>query len=113
MTNLMVIDGYRAVIQYYQEIEMLRGEFVDLNGGADFYAVDLAGLREQGRQSLKVFLDMCREDQVEPRRQYNGDIGVHVPPTLHAEIAALARAQGKSPETWVTEAIGRQLVESR
>ncbi|WP_365304943.1 toxin-antitoxin system HicB family antitoxin [uncultured Thiodictyon sp.] len=38
---------------------------------------------------------------------------MHVPPQLHAEIAALARAQGKSPEAWVTEAIGQQMIASR
>jgi predicted HicB family RNase H-like nuclease len=112
MTNLMDIDGYRATIEYDPEIEMLRGEFVDLNGGADFYAADLASLREEGRQSLKVFLDMCREDAVEPRKQYSGDIDLHLSPKLHAEIAALARAQGKSLHVWVTEAIGRNMIES-
>ena len=47
---------------------MFRGEFVDLNGGADFYATDPDGLRRQGALSLQVFLDMCREDDVQPRK---------------------------------------------
>ena len=34
-------DGYKAVIAYDPEIEMFRGEFVGLNGAADFYASDL------------------------------------------------------------------------
>ena len=41
----MEIDGYRAIIQYDPEIDMFRGEFVGLNGGADFYAKDIAGLK--------------------------------------------------------------------
>ncbi|WP_246009179.1 hypothetical protein [Vreelandella nanhaiensis] len=48
MNNLMVIDGYRAVIQYDPEIEMLRVEFVGLNGGADFYADSVSDLRKEG-----------------------------------------------------------------
>ena len=47
---------------------MFRGEFVGLNGGADFYAQDIAGLRREGAASLRVFLDMCREDGVEGGR---------------------------------------------
>lgn len=66
MMNIMEIDDYRAVIQYDPEIEMFRGEFIGLNGGADFYAADIEGLRTEGAISLKVFLEMCREDGVPP-----------------------------------------------
>ena len=47
-TNIMEIDGYHAVIQFDPEIDMFRGEFLDLNGGADFYARDVSGLRTRG-----------------------------------------------------------------
>ena len=66
MRNTMEIEGYRAVIQFDPDIDLFRGEFVGLNGGADFYAPDVAGLRREGAASLEVFLDMCREDGVEP-----------------------------------------------
>ena len=45
-------DGYKAVIAYDPEIEMFRGEFVGLNGAADFYAADLEGLKREGKISL-------------------------------------------------------------
>ena len=48
MKNTMEIDGYKAVIQFDPDIDMFRGEFIDLNGGADFYAPDIAGLRKEG-----------------------------------------------------------------
>ena len=66
MKNMMEINGYRALIQFDPDIDMFRGEFVGLNGGADFYAWDIAGLKAEGEASLKVFLAMCREDGVEP-----------------------------------------------
>ena len=49
MRNTMEIDGYRAIVQYDPEIDMFRGEFVGLNGGADFYAKDIAGLKKEVR----------------------------------------------------------------
>ena len=48
MRNTMEIEGYRAVIEFDPDIEMFRGGFVGLNGGADFYARDIAGLRREG-----------------------------------------------------------------
>lgn len=40
---------------------MLRGEFVGLNGGADFYADNVADLHREGMTSLQTFLEVCRE----------------------------------------------------
>ncbi len=67
----MEIDGYSVVMRFDPDIDMYRGEFVGLNGGADFYARDIAGLRQEGAASSRVFLDMWREDGVEPRRPTN------------------------------------------
>ena len=64
--NTMLINGVKAVIAYDADIEMFRGEFLGLNGGADFYAADVKGLRREGKISLGVFLDACAEDGVEP-----------------------------------------------
>jgi len=35
MINQMVINGVKAVITYDSDIDLFRGEFVGLNGGAD------------------------------------------------------------------------------
>ena len=103
MRNTMEIEGYRAVIRFDPDIEMFRGEFVGLNGGTDFCARDTVGLRREGAASLKVFLDMCREDGVEPRKQFSGKFNVRISPELHAEIATAAAADGKSLNQWVSD----------
>ena len=72
MMNTMEIEGYRAVIRYDPEIEMFRGEFLGLNGGADFYACDIEGLRKEGSLSLKVFLEMCGKKESNPRKRTPG-----------------------------------------
>ena len=112
MRNTMEIEGYRAVIQFDPDIDMFRGEFVGLNGGADFYARDIAGLRREGAASLEVFLDMCREDGVEPRRQFSGKFHVRSPPELHATISAAAAADGKSLNQWVVDELSASVAGS-
>ena len=103
MKNMMDIEGYRAVIHFDPDIEMFRGEFIGLNGGADFYAQDIARLRSEGAASLRVFLDMCEEDGVEPRKRFSGKFNVRVPPELHEAISAAAAADGKSLNQWVAD----------
>ncbi len=103
MMNIMEINGYRAIIKYDPEIDMFRGEFLDLNGGADFYAKTIEDLHKEAKTSLKVFLDMCKEDGVAPRKKFSGKFNLRVPPKLHATIVARATAEGKSLNQWVTD----------
>ncbi|PIE65098.1 MAG: toxin-antitoxin system HicB family antitoxin [Desulfobacterales bacterium] len=94
--NTMEIQGYKAVVKYDPEIEMFRGEFTSLNGGADFYATNIAELRKEGETSLKIFLKMCQEEGIEPKKQYSGKFNLRVSPELHADVATKAAAEGKS-----------------
>ena len=96
MMNAMEIQGYKAVIKYDPEIDMFRGEFTSLNGGADFYATNIAELRKEGETSLKVFLEMCQEEGIDPKKQYSGKFNLRVSPELHADVARKAAAEGKS-----------------
>lgn len=64
--NQLSINGYSAVVTYDPDIELFRGEFVGLNGGADFYADNINDLKKEGEISLKVFLKMCEEESIEP-----------------------------------------------
>lgn len=108
MKNMMEINGYSAVIHYDPEIRMFRGEFMGLNGGADFYATTVEGLREEGIRSLKVFLEMCSEDGVTPRREFTGRFNLRIPPDLHERIATLAKSSGKNMNAWMAEALARE-----
>jgi predicted HicB family RNase H-like nuclease len=99
----MDINGYPAVISFDPEINMFRGEFIGLNGGADFYASSVDDLRKEGEISLKTFLKMCAEEGVKPRKHFSGKFNLRVPPTLHERLAAQAAAHGKSINAWIIE----------
>lgn len=109
MINQMTINGVKAVITYDSDIDLFRGEFVGLNGGADFYAADVAGLKREGEASLRVFMDACQEDGVEPFKTFSGKFNVRIPAELHASIVSAATAQGKSLNQWIAEALGREV----
>ena len=105
MNNVMTIDGYQAVIAYDPDIQMFRGEFVGLNGGADFYAKDVKGLEKEGKVSLKVFLEACKEDGVDPRKNFSGKFVLRLDSETHEAAAIAAAANGKSLNQWAVEAI--------
>ncbi|MCC2595367.1 type II toxin-antitoxin system HicB family antitoxin [Pusillimonas sp. MFBS29] len=105
MKNIMTIGGQQAVITYDPDIEMFRGEFVGLNGGADFYAADVAGLHREGELSLNAFLDECAKRGIEPRKSFSGKFVLRVAPEIHQAAATAAAASGESLNQWVAGAI--------
>src|SRR3546814_21161170 len=105
MNNTRIIGGRQAVINYDPDIEMFRGEFVGLNGGADFYAVDVAGLHREGKASLDAFLDEYAKRGIEPRKSFSGKFMLRVVPDVHEAATIAAAASGESLNQWVADAI--------
>jgi predicted HicB family RNase H-like nuclease len=103
--NTMMIDNYQAVITFDPDIQMFRGEFLGLNGGADFYAKDVEGLQREGKMSLQVFLDACVEDGVDPRKHFSGKFSLRVNPSIHEAAAIAAAAHGQSLNQWAEDAL--------
>ena len=103
--NIMTVEDHKAKIEYDPEIDMFRGEILGLNGGADFYGKTPDELRLEFKNSLKVFLEVCKEKGIEPYKEYSGKFNLRIPPELHAEISSKASAEGKSLNQWIVETL--------
>lgn len=108
--NTMTVDGCNAKIEYDEDLDMFRGEILGLNGGADFYGKTPKELRTEFKKSLHVFLDVCREKGIEPRRNYSGKFNLRISPDLHERLAIVAQAEGKSINTIAQEALEHRVV---
>lgn len=111
MKNIMEVDGHKAVIGFDPDLAMFRGEFLGLNGGADFYADSVAKLEEEARISLRVFLEECQERGLEPFRNFSGRFNLRIDPQLHEAVAAAAAAAQQSMNDWVAGKIEQAVKE--
>ena len=107
--NLMTFDGFSAKIEYDSDTDLFRGEILGLNGGADFYGVNPEELRQEFKRSLNVFLEVCKEKGIEPRKQFSGKFNLRIPPELHERLAMAAQAQGKSLNSLAQEALEKSV----
>ncbi len=96
MNNVLKINGHTAVIIFDPDIEMFRGEFIGLNGGADFYAYSVEELKKEGAISLSVFLDECKKDGIPPYKSYSGKVTTRLTPERHQALTMTAQATGHS-----------------
>ena len=107
--NTMTLDGYNAKIEYDAELDLFRGEILGLNGGADFYGKNPKELRSEFKKSLQIFLEVCREKGIEPRRNYSGKFNLRISPELHERLAIVAQAEGKSINALAQEALQQRV----
>lgn len=107
--NVMTVDGYNAKIEYDPDIDMFRGEILGLTGSADFYGRTPNELKAEFRKSLTVFLEVCKEKGIEPRRNYSGKFNLRISPELHERLAIAAQAEGKSINTLAQEALAQRV----
>ncbi len=107
--NTMTLDGYQAKIEYDADLDLFRGEILGLNGGADFLGKNPKELRAEFKKSLQVFLEVCLEQGIEPRRSYSGKFNVRIPPDLHERLAIVAQAEGKSINALAQEALQQRV----
>jgi len=109
--NMMELDGYKAKIEYDPELDQFRGEILGLNGSADFYGKSPSNLRKEFKNSLEVFLEVCKEKGIKPLKEYSGKFNLRIPPNLHSKIAARATADSKSINQWVSEILKHSVSE--
>ena len=107
--NLINADGYNAKIEYDEELDQFRGEILGVSGGADFYGSTPAELRCEFKKSLEVFLEVCKEQGIEPRRHFSGKFNLRISPELHQKLAITAEAQGKNLNALALEALQRSV----
>jgi predicted HicB family RNase H-like nuclease len=107
--SLMSLDGFDAKIEFDAEGDIFRGEILGLTGGADFYGKNPKELRIEFRKSLRVFLEVCEENGIEPRRSYSGKFNLRIPAELHEKLAIVAQAEGKSLNRVAEEALAQRV----
>ena len=107
--NMMSLDGYDAKIEYDADLDLFRGEILGLSGGADFYGKNPKELRSEFKKSLQVFMEVCREKGIEPRRNYSGKFNLRISPALHEKLAIVAQAEGKSINAVAQEALQQRV----
>ena len=70
--NTMKVEDFNAKIEYDEELDLFRGEILGLNVGADFYGENPKELRAEFKKSLQVFLEVCKEKGIKPKRNFSG-----------------------------------------
>ena len=101
--SMMMYKGYIARIEYSEEDGCFVGHIAGIRDVIGFHGESVSELRAAFADAVEDYLETCEKLGRAPQKPYSGKIMLRVDPVLHARVAALAEAQGKSLNAWTQE----------
>ena len=80
-------------------------QLVNIRDVVNFYGASVTELQEEFRNSMAAYLDVCREEGIEPDKPFSGRFNLRLPPELHRAIADASALEGKSLNGWVMDVL--------
>ena len=103
---MMEYKGYTAgPIDFDPEENTFSGTVAGLKDVVHFEATTARELTRAFRASIDSYLELCRENNQQPDRPFNGKILVRTAPELHKKAALRAAVEGVSLSHWISRQI--------
>ena len=90
-------------IEYDPEGKIFTGEVLGLRTVLTFQGRTTDEVEKSFKETIDLYLSMCKEDGVSPERPYSGKFNVRISPELHREIALKATSERISINDWVID----------
>jgi predicted HicB family RNase H-like nuclease len=100
---------YSARIEYSDEDGCFIGHIAGIRDVVGFHGESVTELREAFEAAVDDYLATCEKLKRSPQRPYSGKVMLRIDPGIHAKVAMLAEAQGKSINAWAQEALQRAI----
>ena len=106
---MLKYKNYLGLVEYDAEAKIFTGEVIGVRSVITFQGRTPEEIEVSFRESIDIFLEMCREDGVKPDKPYSGRFNVRIDPELHKQIAFKAAQERISLNEWVVEALCKAL----
>ncbi len=101
--NTISYKGYAAKIEYSDEDDCLVGHIAGINDVVGFHANSVTELHTAFEEAVDDYLQACMLAGKAAQKPYSGKVMLRIPPEIHARIAMMAEARGKSLNSWATD----------
>jgi len=94
--------NYAGVVEYDDEGKIFMGEVIGLRAVVTFQGRTVTELEKSFKQSVDLYLEMCKRDGVEPQKPFSGRFNLRLNPELHRQIAERAALEKTSLNEFVS-----------
>lgn len=105
MNNILKYKDYRAIINYSAEDDVLFGKIEGINALVTFEAQSVDELKTAFHEAVDDYLIYCKDNGIEPEKEYKGSFNVRISPELHKLISIEAENEHISLNKYVENAL--------
>lgn len=103
--NTMTYKGYLGSVAYSEKDNVFFGKVEGINGLVNFEGESVRELTEAFHEAVDDYLAYCEDEGIEPEKSYTGVLNVRLKPTIHRQIALLAKQAGMSINSYIKETL--------
>ena len=102
---MMEYKGYIGKAEFDDETDSFYGEVIGLRDVVTFRGTSVKELQRSFRESIDDYLAFCKRMGKTPDLPASGRLILRIPSELHSMAAIIAKSEGRSLNTWVTDAV--------
>lgn len=109
MKNLIEYKGYVGSVEFSQEDELFYGKVQGIRALISYEGSNAAELIEDFHSAVDNYIELCKEKGKSPEKAYKGSFNIRISPELHKKIAIYAMEHNITLNSFVEEAVEKQL----
>ena len=110
--NTMTYKGYIGSVAFSEKDNVFFGKIEGINGLVNFEGESVKELTDAFHEAVDDYLAYCEDEGIEPDKSYSGVLNVRLSPSIHRQIAMLARQAGQTLNAYIKDALEEKVEEA-
>ena len=103
--NTMTYKGYLGTVAFSEKDNVFFGKIEGINGLVNFEGDSVRELTDSFHEAVDDYLAYCHDEGIKPEKQYTGVLNVRLTPTIHRQIAMLAKHSGLTINAFIKKTL--------
>ncbi|WP_432631090.1 type II toxin-antitoxin system HicB family antitoxin [Brotaphodocola sp.] len=105
MKNTMEYNGYVGSVELSEEDGIFFGKVLGIRSLISYEGENYKELRDDFHTAVDDYLEMCKEEHIEPEKAYKGSFNIRISPELHKRLAIYAIEHQTTLNSYVAETL--------
>lgn len=107
--NTMSYKGFLGSVAFSEKDNVFFGKVEGIDGLVNFEGDSVEELTNAFHDAVDDYLAYCKENGIEPKKQYSGSLNIRLTPEIHNKVAILAKKTGISINAFIKKAVENQI----
>ncbi len=107
--NTMTYKGYIGSVAFSEKDNVFFGKIEGINGLVNFEGESVKELTNAFHEAVEDYIAYCKDEGIEPDNSSFGSLNVRLSPTIHRQIAILAKQAGLSLNAYIKDALEKKV----